>query len=182
MRRFQRPSAATIIVALVAALLASGGTATAARLISGKDIRNNSITGKDIRTRSIKLSDFGFYNGDGVADVFEVNGADVSLQPGQTTFDALGGGNFAVRCPANTTVIGTGFGGPIAGDIGFVQKFGNTVGGFMVNRSSIVLDVSLQAICAYGGDNSPVAAAASLRESPEAEFRRMEREYQRRYG
>lgn len=51
-RRRRRPQASTVIagVALFAAL---GGSATAATLISGKDIKNASITGKDVKNRSL---------------------------------------------------------------------------------------------------------------------------------
>jgi hypothetical protein len=43
-----------LVVALVAAL--SIGTATAAKLITGAEIKNHSITGKDIKKRSLPLS------------------------------------------------------------------------------------------------------------------------------
>lgn len=52
----RRPSAAGI-VAVVALVLAMGGTATAAKLISGKQIRNSSVTGKDIRNGSLGPAD-----------------------------------------------------------------------------------------------------------------------------
>jgi len=48
----RRPSAAGI-VAVLALVLALGGTATAAQLISGKDIVNGSVTGKDVKGKSI---------------------------------------------------------------------------------------------------------------------------------
>ena len=51
-RLIRRPSAAGII-AVLALVLAMGGTATAAKLISGKDIRNGSVTGKDLKGKSI---------------------------------------------------------------------------------------------------------------------------------
>jgi hypothetical protein len=43
----------TLIACAVTALLVGGGTATASKLITGKDIRNGSVTGKDIRKGSI---------------------------------------------------------------------------------------------------------------------------------
>jgi len=52
-RRFiKRPSAAGI-VAVLALVLAMGGTATAAKLFTGKDIQNKSLTGKDVKGKSI---------------------------------------------------------------------------------------------------------------------------------
>jgi len=47
-----RPSPA-LVVAFIALFVAGAGTATAARLIGGKEIRNNSVTGKDIRNSSL---------------------------------------------------------------------------------------------------------------------------------
>ena len=51
-RMLKRPSAAGI-VAVLALVLAMGGTATAAKLISGKEIQNKSLTGKDVRGKSL---------------------------------------------------------------------------------------------------------------------------------
>ena len=51
-RIMKRPSAAGI-VALLALVLAMGGTATAAGLITGKDVQNKSLTGKDMKGKSI---------------------------------------------------------------------------------------------------------------------------------
>jgi hypothetical protein len=48
----KRPSAAGI-VAVLALVLAMGGTATAAKLISGKDVQNKSLTGKDVKGKSL---------------------------------------------------------------------------------------------------------------------------------
>jgi hypothetical protein len=48
----KRPSAAGI-VAVLALVLAMGGTATAAKLITGKDVQNKSLTGKDVKGKSL---------------------------------------------------------------------------------------------------------------------------------
>lgn len=45
-------------VALLALFFALGGSAYAAGLIDGGDIRNNSLTGKDVRNRSLSKADF----------------------------------------------------------------------------------------------------------------------------
>jgi hypothetical protein len=45
------------VIAVVAMLLGAGG-ATAAQVITGKQIKNNSVTGKDIRNESLTRSDF----------------------------------------------------------------------------------------------------------------------------
>lgn len=46
-----------MVVAIVALLLASAGSATAALMVSGQQIRNNSITGADVKQRTLKLGD-----------------------------------------------------------------------------------------------------------------------------
>ena len=51
-RMLKRPSAAGI-VAVLALVLAMGGTATAAKLITGKDVANKSLTGKDVKGKSL---------------------------------------------------------------------------------------------------------------------------------
>ncbi|WP_320670914.1 hypothetical protein [Patulibacter defluvii] len=55
-RRRRRPQASTVI-ASVALFAALSGTATAAGLISGKQIKNSSVTGADIRNSSLTGSD-----------------------------------------------------------------------------------------------------------------------------
>ncbi len=47
----------TPLVAVCVLVLALGGTATAAKLITGKNVKNNSLTGKDIKNKSIKSAD-----------------------------------------------------------------------------------------------------------------------------
>jgi hypothetical protein len=54
----RRLGSSTPAMTILVVVLAVGGTATAARLITGKDIRNNSITGKDIRNKSLTAADF----------------------------------------------------------------------------------------------------------------------------
>ena len=46
----------TLIVA-AAVVAVGGGTATAAKLITGKDVKNGSLTGKDVRNKSLGVSD-----------------------------------------------------------------------------------------------------------------------------
>jgi hypothetical protein len=161
-------------IVAVAALCLTGG-ATAASKITGRQIKDNSITSKDIKKHSIKLSDVGFYNGDGTGETFTVDSGEITLPPGATTSDVLGLGNFKAQCPADTTVIGSGFAGPVAGDVGFVMKFGNFVGGWMVNRASIPVTVSLQAICSYGWDSERGLYSMSSLHNPQAAFERAEK-------
>lgn len=47
----------SLIVSIVAVVIASAGSATAATVITGKQIRNGSVTGRDIKNRSISRAD-----------------------------------------------------------------------------------------------------------------------------
>lgn len=55
-RRRRRPQASTAI-SCVALFVALSGTATAATMISGKEIKNNSVTGADVKSSSLTGSD-----------------------------------------------------------------------------------------------------------------------------
>lgn len=157
------------LVLVAAALLALGigGTATATSLITGKQVKNGSLTGQDIKNRSIKRADIGFsIPGGGAEHVKAVDSQTVHLQPGETTVDAVGPGNFEADCPSGYVVVGTGFNAGI-GNVDYVQSFGTFVGGFVDNDTSVDFDVSLQAICARGS----AAGTASLRERNRAHAR-----------
>ena len=52
-----RPSPGTVI-ACIALVVACTGTATAATLITGKQIQNNSVTTKDVKNKSLRAGDF----------------------------------------------------------------------------------------------------------------------------
>ncbi len=56
MKTRQRPSAA-LIISIMALISSLGGTAWAAGLISGKQIKNNAISSKHIKNRQVKLAD-----------------------------------------------------------------------------------------------------------------------------
>ena len=177
LKKFRRPSP-SIIIACIALFAATAGTATAARLISGKQIRNNSITGTDVKNKSLSPSDFrgsvagergpagpagaaGAPGAPGLAGVHQVDGPSTSYPPGAY------GGSARAQCPPGEVVIGTGFNGPM-GDPGvFVKAYGTFVGGFFVNDSSITVDGSVQATCAR--TSGALARAAS---SGRAEFQR----------
>ena len=47
-----------VLVAVIALLLTVGGTAVAASLITGKDVKNGSLTGKDVKDKSLTRKDF----------------------------------------------------------------------------------------------------------------------------
>ena len=55
--RLRRPSPA-LVLAVIALVFATAGGATAATLITGKQIKNSSITGADVKNKSLTKSDF----------------------------------------------------------------------------------------------------------------------------
>lgn len=59
MRRLKqlKPSPA-LVISVIALVVVSGAPAAAAQLITGKQIKNNSITGKDVRNKSLTPKDF----------------------------------------------------------------------------------------------------------------------------
>ena len=104
-----RPSPA-MVVAFTALLVASAGSATAATLITGKRIKNNSIASADIKNRSLLARDFrrglikqgaqglpgaaGRAGRDGFG-VLRYPGGGFSLDPGEADF-------FVNVCPSGT--------------------------------------------------------------------------------
>lgn len=55
--RIRRPSPA-MVVALIALMVAMGGTATAARLITSAQIKNNTVSSADVKNNSLLKKDF----------------------------------------------------------------------------------------------------------------------------
>ena len=49
--------APSTVIATVAVVAAMGGTATAANLVTGQDVKNSSLTGKDVKNGSLSASD-----------------------------------------------------------------------------------------------------------------------------
>jgi hypothetical protein len=167
----------SLILSVIAVVLALGGTATAASLITGKQIKNSSVTGADIKNKSLTPSDFsGSVKGDrglqgiqgpsgaqgpaGITTVSTVNGPDVNVAPGD-----VGGAD--ATCPAGSAVVGTGFSSSI-GSIGFAERFGASVGIAVANDSSITIQIHAQAICAAGPGVS--GARAVVRSDDRAQF------------
>jgi hypothetical protein len=98
MRRFL-PSPA-MVVAVVALVVSLGGSAYAALVITGKNIKNGTVTGKDIHNRSLSGSDLRHES---------VGGGSIkesSLGPVPSAFLAGGSGRFAVVNAAGQAVRG----------------------------------------------------------------------------
>ena len=55
--RFLRPSP-SMIVAVLALVVALGGTSYAALVVTGKSVKDGSLTGRDVKNRSLLAADF----------------------------------------------------------------------------------------------------------------------------
>jgi hypothetical protein len=172
-------------VSVIAVVLALGGTATAASLITGKQIKNSSVTGADIKNKSLTAADFsgsvrgaqgiqgarglqglpgpagaaGAAGPAGITTVSTVNGPDVDVAPGDV-------GAADAACPAGSAVVGTGFFSSI-GSIGFAERFGASVGIAVANDSTITIQIHAQAICAMG---QGVSARTVVRSDDRVQF------------
>jgi hypothetical protein len=101
-----------VLVAVIALLLIGGSTAVAARLITGKDVKNSSLTGKDVKNKSLTPKDFkGSVQGPaGPAGATGPAGL-VALQyiEGPTIpLPATSGVGSSVLCPVGTSVVSGG--------------------------------------------------------------------------
>lgn len=94
MLKHKRPSGG-FIIAVVALFVALGGTATAAKLITGKQIKNNSITGVDIKDGSLGPRDVGNLDVTKVSVSGDVpNGQIITIKATCPSGYALSGGGF----------------------------------------------------------------------------------------
>jgi hypothetical protein len=138
-----------IITAVVAALAVATlivGPADAAKLITGKNIKNGSITKSDL-AKSARATK---------PQVNSVRSQVITLPPGATSYDIVGAGNMKATCPSGQTVVGTAFDGCIGQTLD-VSNYGNFVGAFFNNDTSIDYEVSVTAICAAGVSEGRVA-------------------------
>lgn|GEM_PF-1232981 len=158
-------------IGLLALVVALSGTAYAANTIGARDIKRNAIRSPHIKTGQVKKSDLArylrrkIYAGNSAGPVNTPDPAD-QLQIRRVTsgtlillpeeVDAI-----EAVCPPGYAVVGTGFYAGIA-DVGFVLSYGSFVGGAFVNETGIVLEPTVEAICArnsQGGATSSSAAA-----------------------
>jgi hypothetical protein len=164
----------SLVLSLVAVVLACTGSAVAGGLITGKQVRDSSLTGKDVKNKSLTPADFmgsvqgpqgvqgvpgvagpaGLQGPAGIASVATVNSADVYVSSGQV-------GGAQAYCPAGSAIVGTGFYADI-GNIGFAQRFGDFVGIGVLNDTSITIKIHAEAICASGAG---VQARAVVRDA-----------------
>ena len=83
-----------LLVAIAAVVLAAAGSATAARLITGQQVKNASLTGIDIKNRSLSADDFG-------GQVRYVVSDPIIVAPNEED-------NVAASCPRGMAVTGGG--------------------------------------------------------------------------
>ena len=102
----------------------------------------------------------------GVGTTTLVGSPEVTLQPGQTTYDVMPSG-FEATCPSGTTAVGTGFNGDGVNTITYLESYGSFVGGFLVNDSSVSATAQLYAVCAPGSSG----LAPSVRSDDSAQAR-----------
>jgi hypothetical protein len=107
----------------------------------------------------------------GVVAVTTVKSQTAHVQPGDTTVDAVGAGNFTADCPEGYQVIGTAYDGEIA-KMTSVRIYGSFVGGFGINDTSIPMDMTLQAVCAKFSSASVYREGPLPKRAARAAFRR----------
>jgi hypothetical protein len=139
--RFRNPSPA-MVIAIVALFVGLGGGAYAAVKLPRNSVGSKQIKSKAVTYKKLNGQLRGAVSQSGVVD--RVTKA--HLEPGQSTSDAVGIGNFKATCPKGGSVVGTGV-LPSVGHLGFVEKFGRFVGAHIFNDSGIPIDVEVQAIC-----------------------------------
>jgi hypothetical protein len=164
-RRAMKDKMRTVLVCAAVLAVGLAATAGASKLITGGQIKNGSIGLADL-SKSAKRALKGQTGQDGaqgptgpqgpagpagVNAILRVSSPTVSIPSGSSSYDVeqVGGPALIAACPAGQVVSGTGLNNSI-GYVGFVLSFGDFVGGFIYNDSSITIDVTVQAMCVPG--------------------------------
>jgi len=153
-----RRCSASLVVSVVALVLALAGTAVAGGYIITSTKQIKPSVRKALKG---KRGPRGYSGGDGaqgapgapgapgspgILSLTTIDSPKVTIPPGSTSYDADPNG-LQAQCPAGYTVVGTGANTGI-GNLDFVQKFGTLVGGFVDNDTSITIQAFVEAICA----------------------------------
>ena len=160
-------TALTIIVAVVALVVSAGAGATAARLITGKDIKNGTVTSADVKNKSLKAKDFSARAKSKLRGPTGATGATGATgpqgAPGISGFEVVtrtvsipgvlsGTGTVAAACPAGKKAISAtaGYAAPLAGLLSQVTRRSDTAFEATGLNTLGVLDqvLTLDVVCA----------------------------------
>jgi hypothetical protein len=160
-------TALAVVVAALALVVSAGAGATAARLVTGKDIKNGTVTSADVKNKSLKARDFsaraksrmrgpagatGATGATGPQGAPGISGFEVVTRT--VTIPALGGtGTVTAACPAGKKAISAtaGYAAPLAGLLSQVTRTSDTAfEATGLSALGIVVDqtLTLDVVCA----------------------------------
>jgi hypothetical protein len=156
----------SLVLAVLAVVLAAAGGAAAQSAITGRQIENASITGADIRNRSLTARDIrrrtlralrgaqgpaGAPGAPGAAGPAGTLAATVEAVGPAVTMGSLGSGTnvqaSTAECPAGTVVTGGGWDGGVRVFISQAKRSGNGYFVIGVNTASESVGIQAQAFC-----------------------------------
>lgn len=167
---------ARLLVLFAAVAVVGAGSATAARMITGAQVRNSSLTGADIRNKSLTSLDFtgsvrgpagpagpagapGAPGAAGVASITRVDGPAVAQ-------GAFGSGSevqtSTATCPPGSFVTGGGYNSQgIDNLIEYAKSSPTQYSVIAVNFRNVATTISAHAICAAGPGLAPAIARST---------------------
>lgn len=142
-----------LVAASVVVLILVGGTAAdAGSLLTGKDVKDNSLTGKDVKDGTLTLKDFKASERTKLRGPAGPSGAvnTVTVVSPTVTIAAYDLGNVIAFCPAGKKVTGGGYSASIAIAAASIPNGDGNAWGAVINNSDnpIDVEVSAYAICA----------------------------------
>lgn len=154
--RLRRPSAG-LVVALIALTVALGGSAFAATLITGRDIKNGSITGKDIKNGTLtgKKVKSGSLTGR------QIKVSSLGKVPSAANADTVGGQSPRAFAPAQRWILvqGTAAGATVLAQSGGLSAARLATGVYSIDAGATVSSRPLTAVLNLGGGIGFVSAA-----------------------
>jgi hypothetical protein len=161
-----------ILVLTAVIFAATGGVATASKLITSNNIKNGTIQTVDM-SASAKAALKGNIGPQGVHGPTGAPGPRGAQGPAGsaasnavttvTATKSIAPGvvdGMSAYCPAGKVAVGSGFFNSVT-DIGFVKSYGTSVGAAFINRTSNAVDVEVQALCAPGSTSAAATATTA---------------------